>query len=60
MKTKGEIFNQFWEFKVQVEKQIGKKIKVLRLNSGGECTFNDLKILQARIKREMIVLYNPW
>jgi hypothetical protein len=38
MKTKGQVFNQFQEFKALVENQTGKKIKVLRTDNGGEYT----------------------
>jgi transposase InsO family protein len=61
MKTKDEVFNQFWEFKAQVENQTGKRIKVLRLDNGGEYTSNDFKDFckEAGIKRELTVSYNP-
>jgi transposase InsO family protein len=44
-----------------VENQIGKKIKVLRLDNGGEYTSNDFKDFckEAWIKRELKVSYNP-
>jgi transposase InsO family protein len=44
-----------------VENQIGKKIKVLRSNNGGEYTSNDFKDFckEAGIKRELKVSYNP-
>jgi hypothetical protein len=38
MKTKDEFFSRFQEFKALVENQIGRKIKVLRSNNGGEYT----------------------
>jgi hypothetical protein len=38
LKTKDEVFSKFMEFKALVENQIGKKIKVLRSNNGGEYT----------------------
>jgi hypothetical protein len=61
MKTKDEVFSQFQEFRAQVENQTGKKIKVLRLDNGGEYTSNDFKDFckEAGIKREMTVSYNP-
>jgi len=61
MKTKDEGFNWFQEFKTLVENQTRKKIKVLRLDNGGEYTSNELKDFckEAGIKREMIVSYNP-
>jgi transposase InsO family protein len=44
-----------------VEKQTWKMIKVLRSDNGGEYTSNDFKYLckEVRIKRELIVSYNP-
>ena len=61
LKTKDKVFSRFQEFKGLVENQIGKKIKVLRLDNGGEYTSNDFKYLwkNARIKGELIVAYNP-
>jgi transposase InsO family protein len=44
-----------------VENQTGRKIRVLRIDNGGECTskeFNDLCAGEG-IKRELIVPYNP-
>ena len=38
LKTKDEVFDKFKEFKSMVEKQIGKKIKILRSDNGGEYT----------------------
>ena len=60
MKTKGQIFKKFQEFKALLENQIGKKIKVLRSDNGGEYTFNDFNDFYARegIKREWIFSYN--
>jgi transposase InsO family protein len=44
-----------------VEIQIGRKIKVLRSDNGGEYTSNDFKSFytRARIKRELTISYNP-
>ena len=36
MKQKGDSFEKFKEFKAQVEDQIGKSVKTLRLDQGGE------------------------
>ena len=36
LKTKGEVFSRFKEFKALVEKQTGRKIRVLRSDSDGE------------------------
>jgi hypothetical protein len=36
LKKKSDVFNKFKEYKALVENQIGKKIKVLRTDNGGE------------------------
>ena len=36
LKKKLEVFNKFKEFKDLLENRIGKKIKVLRIDNGGE------------------------
>ena len=36
LKTKGEVFNRFKDFKALVEKQTGRKIQVLRSDNRGE------------------------
>jgi hypothetical protein len=61
MKTKGQVFQQFQEFKALVENQTGKKIKVLRFDNGGEYTSNEFSDFCARegITREVTVPYNP-
>lgn len=61
MRTKDEVFSQFKGFKALVENLIGKKIKVLRSDNGGEYTSNEFKYLckEVGIKREKIVSYNP-
>jgi hypothetical protein len=61
LKTKDEVFSRFQEFKSLVESQTGKKIKVLRLENGGECTSKEFEgfCKDTGIKREMIVPYNP-
>jgi transposase InsO family protein len=61
LKAKDEVFSKFQEFKVLVEKQMGKKIKVLRSDKGDEYNSKVFKgfYKQARIKRELIVPYNP-
>ena len=63
LKTKEskEVLSKFKEFKAQVENLSGKRIKILRLDNGGEYTsieFNDF-CKEARIKRDLIVPYNP-
>ena len=38
LKTKGEVFSRFKDFKALVEKKTGRKIQVLRSDNGGEYT----------------------
>jgi hypothetical protein len=61
MKTKGQVFSRFQEFKALVENQTGKKIRVLRSDNGGEYTSKDFMDFCAGegIRRELIVPYNP-
>ena len=63
LKTKEseEVLSKFKEFKAQVENLLGKRIKILRSNNGGEYTstkFNDFQ-KEAGIKRELTFSYNP-
>ena len=61
MKTKGEVFSLFKDFKDLVETQIGRKIWVLRSDNGGEYTdggFSDF-CAQEGIRREFTVPCNP-
>jgi transposase InsO family protein len=61
LKNKDGVLVKFQEFKAQVEKLIGRKIKVLRSDNGGEYTSKDFRnfCIEAGIKREFIVPYNP-
>jgi transposase InsO family protein len=60
LKTKDEVFSRFQEFKALVENQTGKKIKVLRPNNGEEYTSKEFEgFCKERIRRELIILYNP-
>jgi hypothetical protein len=61
MKTKGQVFSRFQEFKALVENHTGKKIRVLRLNNGGEYTSKDFMdfCVGEGVRRELIVPYNP-
>jgi hypothetical protein len=61
MKTKGQVFSRFQEFKSLMENQTGKKIRVLRSNNGGEYTSKEFMDFCAGegIRRELIVPYNP-
>lgn len=42
MKTKDKVFNKFQEFKTEVENLQGKKIKILRSDSGVQYTSKEL------------------
>ena len=61
LKTKDGVLARFQEFKAQVENLTGRKIKVLRLDNGGEYTSRDFSdfCIEAGIKREYTVPYNP-
>ena len=61
LKTKGEVFSRFKEFKVVVEKHIGRKSRVLRSDNGGEYTGGGFSYFYAQegIRREFMVPYNP-
>jgi transposase InsO family protein len=61
MNTKDEVFSQFQEFRDHIENQIGKNIKVLMSDNGGEHTSNDFKYFckKAGIKKELTISYNP-
>jgi hypothetical protein len=61
MKTKGQVFSRFQEFKSLVQNQIGKKIKFLRLENGGEYTSKESMDFFAGddIRRELTIPYNP-
>ena len=43
MKRKFEAFEKFKEFRVEVENQLGKRIKAIRSNRGGEYLVGDFK-----------------
>jgi transposase InsO family protein len=61
MKTKNEVTSKFIEFKALVENQMGKKIKILRSDNGGEYVNRDLEnILKAKgIRHETTVSLTP-
>jgi transposase InsO family protein len=61
LKTKDGVLARFQEFKAQVENLIGRRIKVLRSDNGGEYTSRDFCdfCIDAGIKREYTVPYNP-
>lgn len=61
MKSKDEVFIKFQEFKAEVENLIERRIKILRSDNGGEYTSKEIIAFykESRIKRELIVPYNP-
>jgi transposase InsO family protein len=61
LKSKGEVFSKFKEFKNLVENLFEKKIKVLRSDNGGEFTLDEFKAFcgEVGIKRELSTPYNP-
>jgi transposase InsO family protein len=61
MRAKDEVFSHFQEFKALVENETGGKIKVLRLENGGEYIGKAFKefCAKAGIKKELTIPYNP-
>jgi hypothetical protein len=61
LKTKGEVFSKFKEFKTLIENLYEKNVKVLRSNNSGEFTSDEFKEFygEAGIKRELSIPYNP-
>jgi hypothetical protein len=61
LKTKDQVFKMFREFKALVENQTCKNVRVLRFGNGGECISKEFDACcrDARIKRELTMLYNP-
>jgi transposase InsO family protein len=57
MKTEDEVLDRFQEFSAQVGNLVEKKIKVLRLDNGGEYTSHDFSDFckEAGIKKDSIV-----
>ena len=43
MQKKDQIFSKFSEFKAFVEKELGKQVKALRSDNGGEYISNEFK-----------------
>jgi transposase InsO family protein len=60
LKAKSEVFTWFQEFRALVENQLGKRIKVLRSDNGGEYSWRQFVDFCAQyvIGRQMIVPYN--
>lgn len=61
LKSKGEVFSKFVEFKQLVETQTGRKIKALREDNGGEYDNNTFKEYFAKhgIRFEKTAPYSP-
>ena len=61
-KVKLEVFERFREFKILMENQTGKKIRVLRTDNGGEYTSNEfMEYCSAEgIKKEHTVPHGPY
>ena len=61
MKRKSETFENFKEFKAEVENQLGKRIKAIRSNRGGEYLLGDFKdyLTQNGIASQLIALGTP-
>ena len=61
MKWKSEAFEKFKEFRVEVENQLGKRIKAIRSNRGGEYLLRDFKdyLSQNGIVSQLIALGTP-
>jgi transposase InsO family protein len=48
LKTKDEVFSKSQEFKALAENQRGKKIKLLRMDNGGEYTSKEFEVSARR------------
>jgi hypothetical protein len=61
LKPKDEVFSKFKEFKALIENLSKRKIKILRLNNGGEYTSKEFVnfCIDVGIKRELTTPYNP-
>jgi hypothetical protein len=61
LKSKDEVFNKFKEFKAFIENLSERKIKILRLDNGGEYTSKEFVNFckDVGIKRELTTPYNP-
>ena len=62
MQKKDQTFSKFCEFKSLVKKELGKQVKSLRSDNGGEYISNEFKDFYSRegIQRELIEPHNPW
>jgi transposase InsO family protein len=61
MQKKDQTFSKFREFKALVEKELGKQVKSLRSDNGGEYISNEFTDFCSRegIRRELIATHNP-
>ena len=61
MKRKSEAFEKFKEFKAEVENQLGKRIKAIRSDCGGEYLLGDFKdyLIENGIVSPMTALGTP-
>ena len=61
LKCKDEIFERFLEWKAQVEKTTGRKLKALRTDNGGEYTSTDFKayLRTEGVRHELTVPKTP-
>jgi hypothetical protein len=61
LKTKDEVFSNFKEFKALIQNLSKRKIKILRLDNGGEYTSKEFVNFckDVGIKRELTTPYNP-
>jgi transposase InsO family protein len=57
LKSIDEVFNKFKEFKALIENLSERKIKILRLDNGGEYTSKEF--VSVGIKRELTTPYSP-
>ena len=61
MQKKRKTFSKFSEFKALVEKELGKQVKALRSDNGGEYISGEFKYFYSKegIRRELIASHNP-
>jgi transposase InsO family protein len=61
LKSKDEVFSKFKEFKAMLENLSERKIKILRLDNGGEYTSKEFENFckVSGIKRDLTTPYNP-
>jgi transposase InsO family protein len=61
MQKKDQTFSKFCEFKALVEKELGKQVKAMRSDNGGEYISNEFKDFCSKegIQRELIAPHNP-